>query len=192
MKLSLRLKHAARRALALLPLLLACHLAPVFAGPVPPSAESTLDVCQDEISGNWRYSGVVAVAGKSLSQDSVIGIDFKIQNQVSTGYADALRAPRLADDPGAAGTSARVARFSVDAAPLLLGTLRNASRVVISDPLNLAATPIPSSHASNSRDPFAVVRNPPAAPAPRATGRASPALSGPRRTAALPCSSRAA
>ena len=143
MKLSLRLKCVTQRALAVLPLLLACHAAPVLAAPVPPSAESTLDVCQDQISGNWRYSGVVAVAGKTLSQDSVIGIDFKIQNQVSAGYIDALRATRLADDQSsAAATTARVARFSIDAAPLLLGTVRNASRVVIFDPLNLAAKPL--------------------------------------------------
>lgn len=125
------------------PVLLVCVTEPVIAAPTLPAAASTLDVCQDDATGNWRYSGVVSLSGNSLALNSVITIDYAIQNQRSSGYSDALHAVRLADDPAvSSGTSARVARFSVDAAPLLLGTLRNASRIVIVDPLNLSAAPI--------------------------------------------------
>ena len=143
MSFSLRLQYASQRALLIFPLILAMHAGLAGAAPVLPVATSTLDVCQDEVTGNWRYSGVVTVAGKTVLQDSVISIEYKVQNQVSAGYVDALRAGRLADDAAVAtGTTARVARFSFDAPPLLLGTLRNASRIVISDPLNLASAPV--------------------------------------------------
>ncbi|MBC7685817.1 MAG: hypothetical protein H7176_11390 [Bdellovibrionales bacterium] len=90
MSISLRLKHATQRALLIFPLVLAMHAGLADAAPVLPAAVSTLDVCQDEVTGNWRYSGVVAVAGKNVLQDTVISIEYKIQNKVSAGLRGRL------------------------------------------------------------------------------------------------------
>lgn len=126
-------------------LLIGIHTGPLQAqtkSKPAPAAEATLDVCHDELSGAWRYSGVVSVSG--AADGSVVGIDYWIQNKTSAeGYADVLRAPKLADETVLLTESkARIARFSVDAAPLPLGTLRNASRIQISDPLAPASTPL--------------------------------------------------
>ena len=140
MKLSARIKTYSLRAILALPLSLG--LTAVHARQAPPAAATTLDVCHDSASGNWMYSGVVAVSGASLRSSSVLGIDFNIENKTSAlGYVDALRANRLADDPAATGP-ARVARFSIAAPPLLLGSLRNSVQVQIHDPLATASAPL--------------------------------------------------
>lgn len=140
MKLSSRLSHSLR-ALLMLPLMMGIHPGQALAQAMP-AATSTIDVCHDELTGNWRYSGVVSLAGRGITAASTIAIDYRIQNRTSEfGFADALLADArpavvLGDSP------ARVAAFSIDAAPLSLGTLRNSSRIVISDPLAPAAPAI--------------------------------------------------
>jgi hypothetical protein len=141
MKLSSRIKNTSLHALLLLPLFYVLPAGPA-AAQAQPAATSTIDVCHDEVTGNWRYSGVVSLAGKGLSTDSALAISYKIQNKTSElGYADALLA--LQQPPIALQASpARVTSFSVDAAPLSLGTLRNASRILISNPLAPASPPL--------------------------------------------------
>lgn len=107
------------------------------------AAATTLDVCHDTETGNWRYSGIVAVMGTALKDSSVVSIDYHIENQLSAqGYRDALRAPAVTDGAVLPTTSgARLARFSVDAAPLSLGSLRNTAKISIADPLAPASPP---------------------------------------------------
>ena len=140
MKLFARIRMYSLRAIFVLPL--SFGLTAAVASAAAPIATTTLDVCQDSISGKWMYSGVVAIAGASLRDSSVLGINFNIENKTSSlGYVDALRVDRLADDPAATGP-ARVARFASEAPPLLLGTLRTAVQVKIYDPLAPASVPL--------------------------------------------------
>ncbi len=100
-----------------------------------PAALSTLDVCHNQLTGNWRYSGMVAVAGGVLRPTSVVGVDYWMQNSTSgAGYADTLRVPAIADQATLPSTTTlRLARFSTEAAPQPLGTLRSSSRIVVAD-----------------------------------------------------------
>lgn len=140
MKLSSRLKNCCSRALLMLPLMTGMQPGQAAAQSLP-AATSTLDVCHDEVSGDWRYSGVVSLAGSAVTATSDIAIDYRIQNKTSElGYADALQAQAL--PPVVLNANpARVSAFSIDAPPLSLGTLRNASRIVVTDPY---ATTAPS------------------------------------------------
>lgn len=140
MKLSTWFKKRSLRVLLLLPIAAGLQAGPAFAAPAP-AAASTIDVCHDEASGNWRYSGVVVLTGKQLDS-AAIHIDYRVQNQTSAlGYADVLRAVELAPflPPE---TPVRLSRFSVEAAPLPLGTLRNSSRISVIDPLLPAGSPL--------------------------------------------------
>lgn len=96
-----------------------------------PSVASTLDVCADEASGQWRYSGVVAVAGAVSDAHSGaargVAVEHRIQNQTSrAGFADALRG-RASSQARAGG--ALVLPYAFEAAPLSLGVLRGAATV---------------------------------------------------------------
>lgn len=106
------------------------HAAPAVAQ-AGPAVTSTLDVCADSATGNWRYSGVVVVAGKA-DDGSGLAVDYMVQNKTSRdGYATVYKA-RKAAGPGSAlmgGEGVRVIPFSFDAPPLTLGTLRNVVRV---------------------------------------------------------------
>ena len=140
MTLFARIRTYSLRAIFALPL--SFGMTAAVAGEAAPVATTTLDVCQDTVSGNWMYSGVVAISGASLRDSSVLGINFNIENKTSSlGSVHALRADRLADDPAATGP-ARVALFSVVAPPLLLGTLRTAVQVQLHDPLAPASAPL--------------------------------------------------
>jgi hypothetical protein len=136
MKLFTRLNNAVKGAAMALPLLLG---APAWAlAAAPPAALSTLDVCHNALTGNWRYSGAVVLTGAALTPTTIAGIDYWVQNSVSpAGYADTLRVTGM---PQAAATgTTRVARFSTEAPPLSTGTLRNSTRIVIGDLLAPAA-----------------------------------------------------
>lgn len=135
------------RALLLLPLLGALNTGPALAAPPEQAAAATtLDVCQNDATGNWRYSGVVSVRNGAATDTSVVRIGYFIQNRVSgIAYNDVYQADADADALLAArsgSAAARVVPFSIEAPPLVLGTLRNTSRVTIYDPLNAAAPAI--------------------------------------------------
>ncbi len=140
MKFSSRIKQHVLPAILALPLLFATGQASAVA----PTAATTLDVCQDLVTGNWVYSGVVSVAGAGLGTNSVLAIDYRIENKTSQqGFVDVLGANRLDDDPTpSSGSSARVTRYAIEAAPLLLGSLRNSAHIHISDPLQPGSTPV--------------------------------------------------
>jgi hypothetical protein len=127
-------------------------LLPLICGPLAghaqtkaaPAVTSTLDVCQDATTGNYRYSGVVAIAGKDVPAGSAV--DYRIQNSVSAaGYKDVLRLPKVPGtekgivDPASGAT---VFMFAGDAAPLTLGSLRNTSTVRFADQAGTLATSI--------------------------------------------------
>lgn len=109
-----------------------------------PAAATTLDVCQEDATGEWRYSGVVSVRNGAATDTSVVRIGYWIQNRISgIAYNDAFEAQPVADAvPPARLTPAKVIAFSVDGPPLLLGSLRNNARIRIYDPLNAAAPAI--------------------------------------------------
>jgi hypothetical protein len=134
MKLSSRLMQYSLQAMLALPMLIAAQPA-ALAAPAAPVALTTLDVCHNELTGNWRYSGMVAVSGAAIKTSSVVGVDYWIQNSTSSaGYANALRVPGIAGPAILSPTiTARVSRFSVEGVPLLVGTLRNSSQIVIAD-----------------------------------------------------------
>lgn len=145
--MTIHLKKIAARAALLLPLVLAMHAAPAGAqvNPKPaPAAAATLDVCHDTLTGNWRYSGMLAVSGSAVPAGSVLKIDSWVQNNASpAGYVNPLAAPSITDETALPSTSgSRMARFNIDAAPLLLGTLRNLTRIQVFDPLAPASTPL--------------------------------------------------
>jgi hypothetical protein len=92
------------------------------------AATTTLDVCEVGASGLWRYSGVVAVTDTRLG----VVTDFRIQNKVIGDFIDIYKVPVLVEGEAAlsTGTSyAKVVPYSVDAPPLVLGSIRNAARV---------------------------------------------------------------
>lgn len=140
MKLSSRLIRYSLQAMMALPLMAGTQAL------AAPAAVSTLDVCHNELTGNWRYSGMVAVSGKALKSTSVVGVDYWVQNSTSSaGFIDTLRVPAIAiaDTATLATTSsARLSRFTIEAAPLSLGALRNRSRIAIKDLQAPAAAPL--------------------------------------------------
>lgn len=142
MKFSI-LKQHLLQALVAFPLLICTHGA-ALAAPAPPAALATLDVCHNEATGNWRYSGMVAVSGRDLNSSAVIGVDYLVQNNTSTaGYASTLQVPAILDDVALATASkAHLTRFSTEGTPMSLGTVSNTSRVAIADPLALSAAPL--------------------------------------------------
>ncbi len=142
MKLLSRVQKFSLQALLALPLLLGCQL-PALAAPALPAAVATLDVCHNELTGNWRYSGMVAVSGSAIKPSSIVGVDFWIQNKSSSaGYANALRVPGMNDLSVLPMTGARMTRFSIEDAPLSVGTLRNTSNITIADLLAPASAPL--------------------------------------------------
>lgn len=91
----------------------------------PPAAAATFDVCADEATGRWRYSGVVTAPGLEGVQ---VRVDSRIQNQTSRdGYLDAATASSGMAQPRAGSTL--VVPYSVEAPPLTLGVLRSAATV---------------------------------------------------------------
>ncbi|MEO7496562.1 MAG: hypothetical protein ABIT83_26230 [Massilia sp.] len=127
------LSRAIKRAFCMLPLLITMHAVPAPAHAAP-AAEATIDVCENAASGQWRYSGVVAVTDDRAASGTALGLDQRIQNKVvGTDYLDVYAtsgasAVSASDDP-----RTKVLAYSVEAAPLVLGTLRALSRVVITD-----------------------------------------------------------
>ena len=94
----------------------------------PQAAAATFDVCADEATGRWRYSGVVTAPGLDGAQ---VRIDSRIQNQTSRdGYVDAAAAS--AGLAQARAGSTLVVPYSVEAPPLTLGVLRSAATVQLS------------------------------------------------------------
>lgn len=134
------------RALSLTaPLLFALHDASAAAQTsTKAAAATTLDVCQDNATGNWRYSGVVSVRNGVATDTSVVRIGYWIQNRVSgVAYVDALQGRALnALAQITRAAPARVVSYSVDGPALVLGSLRSTARVSIYDPLNAAAPAI--------------------------------------------------
>ena len=98
-----------------------------------PVVASTFDVCEDSVTGNWRYSGVVSMPG--ADDASAISVDYWVQNQTSReGYRSVYKANK-GGNGGAAMRSgeATVVPFSLDAPALSLGTLRSEVRVQAAD-----------------------------------------------------------
>ncbi|GAB3431582.1 hypothetical protein NX773_08155 [Massilia solisilvae] len=108
----------------------AIHASPALAQTAKPAVTSTLDVCEDSATGNWRYSGVVSVLPPSTTQTSY-SVDYAVQNGTErTGYQDVYKVNTLSGTDGALSSGdVRVVPFSINAAPLTLGSLRNAVRV---------------------------------------------------------------
>lgn len=132
-------KQSLRAALAL-PLLLGLMCATANAQ-TPPAVSSTIDVCHDTISGHWRYTGAVAVDGSAMPNNSIVQVDYSVDNKTSSaGYQPALAVSPLQSITSGAGTHVRT--FSVAAAPLVLGSLRASSRIRIGDLLAPGATPL--------------------------------------------------
>ena len=112
--------------LLLLPFSLAFALPQASAQSV--AATTTLDVCEVGASGLWRYSGVVAVTDTRGG----VATDFRVQNKVLGDFIDIYKVPVLAEGETALGTGASYAKvvpYSIDAPPLVLGSIRNAARV---------------------------------------------------------------
>lgn len=109
-----------------------------------PAAATTLDVCQDLVTGNYHYSGVVAVRADAAN----LRASFAVQNRTSAlGYLDALALAPAASPGVASASGARVLAFATEAAPLTLGSLRNAARVTLYDALDPLKLPV-TLHAS--------------------------------------------
>lgn len=142
MKFSSRLVTLSMRAIAALPFMFGLHTSAV-AAPSAPAAMTTLDVCHNQVTGNWRYSGMAAVSGAAVKQSSSIGVDFWVQNSTSsTGYVNALHVPGDKQGIPTSSATARWVRFDMEAAPLPLGMLRNSARIAITDPLTLSTPPL--------------------------------------------------
>jgi hypothetical protein len=126
---AMTIRHIPARVLLVLPFLFGLQNS--HAQSAAPTVSSTLDVCHDTATGKWRYSGVVSVLGKG--DPAALAVDYRVQNAVSrAGYADVLKLSKVPDtesgivDPV---TGAKVFRFSGDAEPYSLGTLRNTTSV---------------------------------------------------------------
>lgn len=132
MKISSLLDKAGLRILCMLPLLF-LHAGTASAQQSErAAAASTLDVCHDNATGNWRYFGVVAT--DRIRPGHSIAVDNIIQNKVSdAGFADVYKQASVL------GGSAQVQTFSIEAAPLVLGTVRHTARLRIIDLANPGA-----------------------------------------------------
>jgi hypothetical protein len=107
------------------------HAAPAAAQSAPPAAATILDTCQDAATGNWRYFGVSAVSPSDPTAS--VAVDYWVQNQVSRdGYTNAIYAGKGGGTAALRSGSVQVVPFSVDGAPLTLGTLRGAAQVSVS------------------------------------------------------------
>lgn len=116
-------------------LLGAIHSGAAFAqatAPAAPATASTLDVCEDSTTGNWRYSGVVSVLAPEGKQ-APVSVDYWIQNQSSrAGFSDALKAHQGAGSAAVLHSGdVQIVPFSIDAPALTLGTLRPQARVQV-------------------------------------------------------------
>jgi hypothetical protein len=114
------------------------------------AASKTLDICAVPSTNNWRYSGVVSVWNEGAIDTVGLTINDWIQNQV-TGptFLDMYQALYAVGPEIPAGTTqltAIVFPYSIDAAPLPTGTIRNIARVKIlnhSGSLNTPTGPEP-------------------------------------------------
>jgi hypothetical protein len=94
-----------------------------------PVATSTLDVCADEASGNWRYSGVVSVLG---ADGASVTVTNRIQNQTSrAGFVDIAQGKSAASTGTARSSGAVVLPYAFSGAPRTLGVLRSTSQVQV-------------------------------------------------------------
>lgn len=118
-------------ALVLLPLAIAIQTGPAAAQAkqAAPAAATTLDVCEDSATGKWVYSGVVALTNERAAADTTVKIDYVVQNKTAADYQDVYRLARTGQLVQGAVT--QVVPYSIAAAPLVLGTLRNLARVQI-------------------------------------------------------------
>ena len=140
MKLSSRLVYYSLQVILALPLVLGAQ---AYCAPAAPAAIATIDVCHNPLSGNWLYSGMVAVSGSAITSSSVVGVDYWIQNRSSdAGYVNALRVPSVDDQATVSASTARMMRFSVEGAPFSVGTLRNSSQIAIADLLAPGTPPL--------------------------------------------------
>lgn len=104
-----------------------------------PAVATTLDVCQDLVTGQYNYSGVVAVRADAAN----LSASYAVQNRTSAaGYADALQLAPAATAQAAGASGARVLAFAGAAAPLTLGSLRNAAQVTLYDALDPSRAPL--------------------------------------------------
>lgn len=140
MKFSSRLVQYSLQAMVALPLMFGMHAS---AAPAAPAATTTLDVCHNEATGNWRYSGMVAVSGSTMKSTTTVGVDVWVQNSTSSaGYVNAMRVPAIDSETVASPATARWSKFAIEAAPLSLGVLRNSARIAISDPFAPTTMPL--------------------------------------------------
>lgn len=112
------------------------------AKPAAQAVTSTLDVCQDSTTGNWRYSGVVSVM--PADPEASVAVDYFVQNKTSrAGYATVYRAGKPQGHASALRSGeVQVVPFTFDAAPLTLGTLRGAARVLVQGQSTSSVAPL--------------------------------------------------
>ncbi|MES2899868.1 MAG: hypothetical protein V4723_09080 [Pseudomonadota bacterium] len=106
-----------------------------------PQAIALLDICHNEVTGKWRYSGVVSVLTGAKPGQLAVNVDSWLQNKTSdAGYFNAFKADSLVDLALAASPSTTtVAKFDTEGAPLSLGSVRNNASVRIVDLANPAS-----------------------------------------------------
>lgn len=133
------------RALVLVPLLAAAvQAAPAHAEAkrAAPVAASTLDVCE-AASGKWIYSGVVSLSEQRGFDARDAKVDYLIQNKVTgPDFSNKYRGSSWASAFGDDRDGSHVFAYSITAAPLTLGTIRNAARVQIPDQFSKDAGPV--------------------------------------------------
>lgn len=129
------LSRILRRTLIMLPLCAAVGLSNAQVKPTAaasPAVSTTLDVCELS-NGNWRYSGLVSVNVANPDAISAIGVDFTVQNKVSQpDYVNTYTARRSVGT-AVGSTGAQAVPFVIDAAPLVLGTMRNTAQARLYD-----------------------------------------------------------
>jgi hypothetical protein len=95
-----------------------------------PAVSSTLDVCQDSTTGNWRYSGLVSVLPSN--PESTVSVDYLVQNKTSrAGYASVYKTQPAGRASALRSGDVHLVPYSFEAPPLTLGTVRGAARVEI-------------------------------------------------------------
>ncbi len=145
MKLTALFHSISQRAVLVIPLALGLIAQGAQAqNTAAPQAISLLDICHNELTGNWRYSGAVSVLTGAAPGKLAVNVDSWVQNKASdAGYLDAFKVDNLADLPLAQSAStATVVKFDAESAPLSLGTVRSNARVFVYDPANPASAPL--------------------------------------------------
>lgn len=106
------------------------HSAPAAAQAAQRAAVTTLDTCQNPVTGNWQYFGVSAVLPSNPTAS--VAVDYWVQNKTTRdGFTNAFLAGSGGTVTALRSGDVQIVPFSVEAAPLTVGTVRGQAQLTM-------------------------------------------------------------